>query len=110
MSRAAPVETRFPVYNNGQRALRAVDPDLLVGDAIQPDHPLFGLVWINPQRMSGEPCFFGTRVPLQTLFHCLEAGQSLDEFLADFAGVERDQTIALLDLASRGLLDRLLQP
>jgi hypothetical protein len=30
-----------------------VAPEHLVGDLIQSGHPLFGLVWINPERVSG---------------------------------------------------------
>jgi hypothetical protein len=33
-----------------------IDPKLLEGDKIQPGHPLFGLIWINPKRVSGAPC------------------------------------------------------
>ena len=36
-----------------------IAPEHLVGDLIQSGHPLFGLVWINPERVSGAPCFYG---------------------------------------------------
>src|SRR5580700_3245172 len=81
-----------------------IDPELLEGDKIQPGHPLFGLVWINPGRVSGAPCFYATRVPVKTLFDCLAAGQTLNEFLDDFEGVHRDQALAILDLARNDLL------
>lgn len=68
-----------------------VTPDDLVGDAIQPGAPLFGVVWINPERMSGAPCFYGTRVPVQNLFDYLRAGRTIDFFLEDFPGVTRQQ-------------------
>src|ERR1700722_16777336 len=84
-----------------------IDPDRLVGDKIQPGHALFGLIWINPNRMHGTPCFYGGRVPIQNLFDCLEAGQTLNEFLDDFEGVSREQSLAVLDLAARGLLGEL---
>jgi len=38
------------------RHIEPIDPKLLEGDKIQPGHPLFGLVWINPKRVSGAPC------------------------------------------------------
>jgi uncharacterized protein (DUF433 family) len=84
--------------------IEPIDPKLLEGDKIQPGHPLFGLVWINPARVSGTPCFYGTRVPLKNLFDSLAAGETLDEFLDGFDGVTREQTLALLDLASEDLL------
>jgi uncharacterized protein (DUF433 family) len=85
----------------------SLDPELLAGDLVDASHPLFGIVWINPERMSGAPCFFGTRVPIQTLFDYLEGGETLDEFLEGFCGVTREQAIAVLELARNGLLAEL---
>lgn len=42
-------------------------------------------VWVDPGRMSGTPCFRGTRVPVEQLFDWLADGIALDEFLDDFA-------------------------
>ena len=41
-------------------------------------------VWVNPGRMSGAPCFRGSRVPVQQLFDWLADGVSLHQFLEDF--------------------------
>lgn len=65
---------------------------------------MFGTVWINPERMGGEPCFYGTRVPVQHLFDYLEGGEPLAEFLEGFPGVTREQAVAVLEMARRGLL------
>jgi uncharacterized protein (DUF433 family) len=75
---------------------RPLQPEDLEGDAIRPGDPLFGTVWINPERMSGAPCFFGTRVPVKNLFDYLRAGHTFGEFLADFPGVTRQQIEAVL--------------
>jgi uncharacterized protein (DUF433 family) len=91
------------------RHINPVASELLVGDKIQPGHPLFGLVWINPARVSGTPCFYGTRVPLKNLFDSLAAGETLDEFLDGFEGVTREQAQAVLDLAGEDLLSDLEQ-
>ncbi|HUP44139.1 MAG TPA: DUF433 domain-containing protein [Thermoanaerobaculia bacterium] len=48
--------------------------------------------------MGGEPVFVGTRVPVRSLFGCLEDGLSLDEFLDDFPSVTREQAIAALEI------------
>ena len=53
----------------------------------------------NPAILDGTPVFVGTRVPLQNLMDCLEAGDSLDEFLESFPSVTREQAIAALELA-----------
>ena len=55
------------------------------------------IVTSSPNVMHGTPCFAGTRVAVQSLFDHLEAGNSLDEFLAEFPTVERAQVIGLLD-------------
>src|SRR6266550_85832 len=91
-------------------SIEPVDPQYLVGDKIQPGHPLFGLIWINPERVSGAPCFYGTRVPVKNLFDSLAAGQTLEEFLDDFEGVSREQAEAVLDLAGSHLLAELPRP
>ena len=57
------------------------------------------LVWCDPERLGGKPCFRGTRVPVDALFGNLEAGVSLDEFLDAFEGVTREQAIGVLDAA-----------
>ena len=89
------------------RDVEPVEERLLRGDKIQPGHPLFGIVWINPNRVSGAPCFYLTRVPVQNLFDSLAAGETLNEFLDGFEGVKREQATAVLSLAGRALLDQL---
>jgi uncharacterized protein (DUF433 family) len=54
---------------------------------------------ISTDVMSGTPVFSGTRVPVQTLIDCLEAGESIDSFLEGFPTVTRDQVIAFLEEA-----------
>lgn len=49
--------------------------------------------------MGGAAVFDGTRVPIETLFDYLEAGDSIDEFLKGFPSVSRGQVLALLEEA-----------
>ena len=79
---------------------RPVLPEDLEGDAIRPGNPLFGTMWINPNRMSGAPCFYGTRVPVKHLFDYLRAGHTIAAFLDDFPGVTRQQAEVVLDRAA----------
>jgi uncharacterized protein (DUF433 family) len=60
-------------------------------------------VRIDPEVMSGTPCFAGTRVPVQTLFDYLSHGHPLDEFLDDFPTVSRALALAVLKLAGEKL-------
>jgi len=58
----------------------------------------------SPDVLGGTPVFGGTRVPVRTLIDYLEAGDSLNEFLADFPTVTREQAVAVLDQAREALL------
>jgi len=60
---------------------------------------------IDPEVMSGIPCFQGTRVPVQNLFDYLIGPSSLDEFLADFPTVSRQMAVAVIEAAKGRLLD-----
>lgn len=57
------------------------------------------IVTRDPEIMSGEPVFTGTRVPIKTLTDYLEGGDTLDTFLDHFPSVSREQAIAFLEAA-----------
>lgn len=78
-------------------------------ELIPSDSPLAPFISVNPGRMSGEPCFTNTRVPIQTLFDHLEIDNGLQQFLTGYPNVTREAAIAVLGLASRGLLEGLRQ-
>ena len=62
------------------------------------------VITISPQVMGGTPVFANTRVPVQTLFVYLEAGDTIDEFLEGFPTVSREQVIAFLEEAKTRML------
>jgi uncharacterized protein (DUF433 family) len=57
------------------------------------------IVTCSPEIMSGAPVFAGTRVPLQALIDYLEGGETIDDFLAGFPTVKREQVIAFFEEA-----------
>src|SRR6266851_5599720 len=57
------------------------------------------VVWVDPDRNSGAPCFKGTRIPIQMLIEHLAAGFSLDQFLETVPSLERKQARRFLELA-----------
>ncbi|MFM9941212.1 MAG: DUF433 domain-containing protein [Hyphomicrobiaceae bacterium] len=57
------------------------------------------LITVSPDRLSGEPVFAGTRVPVKALFDYIEAGDPLSEFLEDFPNVTLEHAVAVLELA-----------
>jgi uncharacterized protein (DUF433 family) len=54
--------------------------------------------------LGGTPVFTGTRVPVQNLVDYLEGGESIEDFLAGFPSVTRDQVITFIDAAAEKLL------
>lgn len=64
------------------------------------------IIHSDPDILGGTPVFVGTRVPVYNLFDYLEAGDSLDEFLDAFPSVQKEQVIALLELAREDVLNR----
>ena len=57
------------------------------------------VVHSDPERFGGTPVYKGTRVPVQSLFDYLEAGDTLEEFVRQFPSVRREQAVAALEYA-----------
>jgi uncharacterized protein (DUF433 family) len=51
----------------------------------------------DPEILGGELVFAGTRVPVRSLFDHLENGDSIEDFLAGFPSVQREQVVAVLE-------------
>ncbi len=59
------------------------------------------IININPEILGGTPVFYGTRVPVKNLFDYLETGESIDEFLADFEDVHKEQVVKVLEMSQK---------
>jgi len=68
------------------------------------------VVAVDPEIMSGTPCFAGTRVPVRNLLDYLEAGESLGAFLEQFPTVSRLQAVAFLEQSAEAMLKSIPQP
>jgi uncharacterized protein (DUF433 family) len=62
------------------------------------------VISIDPEVMSGTPCFAGTRVPIRSLFDYLEGGHPLADFFEDFPTVTNEQVTDLLEEAKERCL------
>ena len=62
-------------------------------------------VWVDPDRMSGTPCFRGSRLPVQQLFDWLADGVPLDEFIEEFR-IDRGAAEAVLRAAGTEFSER----
>jgi uncharacterized protein (DUF433 family) len=79
-------------------------PPSQVGDGVaieackrqRPLMKLSEIIVVDPELMSGTPCFAGTRVPVQALLDYLEGGDSLEDFLEGFPTVKREQAVAFI--------------
>ncbi len=57
----------------------------------------------DPEILSGETVFKGTRVPVAALLDNIEAGLTLDEFIDNFPTVTREQAVQVLEFAKQTL-------
>lgn len=54
-------------------------------------------------KLSGAWVFRGTRIPVLAIFENLEDGLSIDELVALYDGLTREQVKAVLEFAAQGL-------
>ncbi len=71
---------------------------------------LLSRITIDPAVCHGKPCVRGLRYPVETLLELLSSGMTVDEILADFEDLERDDVLAVLAFAARLSRTRRLQP
>ena len=64
------------------------------------------IVTSSPDVLGGTPVFAGTRVPVQALLDYLEGGATIDDFLAGFPTVRREQVVALLHEATARIISK----
>ena len=64
------------------------------------------IVTSSPDILSGTPVFAGTRVPVQALIDYLEGGETIDDFLAGFPTVNREQVVAFLEEAAARMISK----
>ena len=71
---------------------------------------LLSRITIDPAVCHGKPCVRGLRYPVETLLELLSSGMTIDEVLADYEDLERDDLLAVLAFAARLAHTRRLQP
>ena len=57
-------------------------------------------ITVNPIRMRGLPCIRDTRVTVSAILGQLAAGAAVDEVLASYPYLERDDVLAVLGYAA----------
>ena len=61
---------------------------------------LLARITIDPAICHGKPCVRGLRYPVETLLELLRSGMTLDEILADYEDLEREDLLAVLAYAA----------
>jgi uncharacterized protein (DUF433 family) len=59
------------------------------------------IIQVDREILGGRPVFAGTRVPIKNLFDYLETGETVDDFLQDFDGVQKEQALRVLELSEK---------
>jgi uncharacterized protein (DUF433 family) len=57
-------------------------------------------ITMDPEVCHGQPVVRGLRYPVQTLLELLASGMTLDEVLADYPDLERDDLLAALEFGA----------
>jgi len=71
---------------------------------------LLSRITLDPAVCHGKPCIRGLRYPVETLLELLSSGMTIDEILADYEDLEREDLLAALAFAARLTRIRRLQP
>jgi len=58
-------------------------------------------ITIDPAVCHGKPCIRGMRYPVENILEWLASGMSIDDILADYVDLERDDVLAALAFAAR---------
>jgi uncharacterized protein (DUF433 family) len=66
----------------------------------------FERITVNPHQMGGLPCIRGMRITVSAVIGQLAAGQSIDELLADYPYLEREDVLAALEYAAAAVSER----
>lgn len=58
-------------------------------------------ITLNPEICHGKPTIRGLRYPVETILELLSSGMSVEEVLEDYADLEREDILAVLNFATR---------
>ncbi len=58
-------------------------------------------ITIDPEICHGKPCIRGLRYPVETILELMSAGMTIDEILADYEDLQRDDILAALEFAAK---------
>jgi len=71
---------------------------------------LLDRITIDPQICHGKPVIRGLRYPVENMLELMSAGMTIDEILADYEDLEREDLLAVLVFATRLSQVKRLEP
>jgi uncharacterized protein (DUF433 family) len=74
------------------------------------DQELLGRIVLDPKVMVGKPVIRGTRLTVEYVLNLLAHGASMEEVLAEYQGLTREDIQACLLFATRSLEDSTIVP
>ena len=66
----------------------------------------FERITVDPAQMGGLPCLRGMRVTVSAVVGQLAAGRTIDQVLADYPHLEREDVLAALEYAAAAVSER----
>lgn len=66
----------------------------------------FERITIDPDQMGGLPCIRGLRVTVSAVVGQLAAGRTIEDIVADYPYLERDDVLAALEYAAAAVSER----
>ena len=66
-------------------------------------HSLLSRITINPEICHGKPVIRNLRYPVETMLEYLAAGDGIEDLLAEFPDLEREDFLACLEFAAQSL-------
>lgn len=70
-------------------------------ESVDHSRKLIERITIDPDICHGKPCIRGLRYPVEVILELLSAGMTIEEILADFDDLERQDILAVLAFAAR---------
>jgi uncharacterized protein (DUF433 family) len=67
-------------------------------------------ITIDPEICHGKPVIRGLRYPVETILELMSGGMSIDEILADYEDLEREDLLAVLAFATQLSRVKRLEP
>jgi len=64
---------------------------------------LLSRITVDPELCHGKPCIRGLRYPVESILEYLAGGDTVEQVLAEFPDLERDDILACLEFSRRML-------